>query len=212
MTILEWQIWIANQGGLSSTPKADIQAILKDWEAQLAEKDREIAEEIEASGNLLKEAIDANDYQRRHRKWALKRARYWATWLRKGLEVAKGYITDFRAAFHSHIVDAVFILGEHAEQAEADRDRWKTEAATSRRLSLEAEEDEADALADRDRWKARAETAQRKLRLPYRCPVCNGMGSVNRESTETTATNKIPCHACSGLRLIWSYTALEDEG
>ena len=33
MTAAEWRNWIAGQGGLSSTPREDIQALLRDFKA-----------------------------------------------------------------------------------------------------------------------------------------------------------------------------------
>ena len=109
MTISEWKTWITNQGGLSSTPKADIQAMLKDWETQLAEKTAEVSARDREIGRLQ----------------------------------------DLLGLCE---VDGTQTWKERAEQAEADRDRWKNLWDV--------------AVHDGMRWKAQAEAckaAQREI-------------------------------------------------
>ena len=44
VTFEEWDEWIKGQGGISHTPKADIQAILADWKAEREKAEARIKE------------------------------------------------------------------------------------------------------------------------------------------------------------------------
>lgn len=42
------------------------------------------------------------------------------------------------------------------------------------------------------------------MSVPFKCPICNGRGTVHMEGNTSTALPTKTCHGCGGTGIVWS--------